>query len=66
MQRSDQESIQSMPHLTQGTIRESDKTGEYITYKRAKKSALSQQVTTRLQGTDKSVLQTNKNNNNYP
>ena len=38
-----------IPHLTQNTIWESDKTQENITYKRAKRSALPQQVTTRLQ-----------------
>ena len=37
-----------MPHLTQDTIWESSKTQENITHKRAKRSALSQQVTTRL------------------
>ena len=31
-----------VPHLTQDTIRESDKTQEKITHKRAKRSALSQ------------------------
>ena len=36
-----------IPHLTQDTIWESDKTQENITYKRAKRPALSQQVTTR-------------------
>ena len=34
------------------TIWENDKTQEKITYKRAKRSALSEQVTTRLQGTE--------------
>ena len=43
------------PHLTQDTVWESDKTQENITYKRAKRSALSQQVTTRLQEIDKAV-----------
>ena len=40
------------PHLTQDTVWESDKTQENITCKGEKRSALSQQVTTRLQGTD--------------
>ena len=47
-----------MPHLTQDTIWESDKTQESNTHKRAKRSALSQQVTTRLQGIDKTAWQT--------
>ena len=38
-----------VPHLTQDTTWESDKTQESITYKRAKMLALFQQVTTRLQ-----------------
>ena len=38
-----------IPHLTQDTKWESDKTQENTTYKRAKRSALSQQVTTWLQ-----------------
>ena len=38
-----------IPHITQDTIWQSDKTQENITYKSAKRSALSQQVTTRLQ-----------------
>ena len=43
-------------HLTQDTIWENDKnTQEIITYNTAKRLALSQQVTTRLQGTDKTV-----------
>ena len=41
-------------HLTQATIWESDKNTRKQTYKRAKRSSLSQQVTTRLQGTDNS------------
>ena len=43
-------------HLNQDTILESDKIQENITHKRTKRSALFQQVTTRLQGTDKTVL----------
>ena len=41
--------------LTQDTISGSDKTQENITHNRAKRSALSQHVTTRLQGTDTTV-----------
>ena len=33
-----------LPHLTRDNIWESDNTQEYITHKRAKRSALSQQV----------------------
>ena len=44
-----QESTQSSTTLTQDTTWVSDKTQENVTYKRAKKLALSQQVTTRLQ-----------------
>ena len=54
----DQESIKSsiyIPHLTRNTIWESDKTQGHITHKRAKRSALSQQVVKMLQGTDKTV-----------
>ena len=40
-------------HLTQDTTCESDKTQENITYRRTKRLALSKQVTTRLQLTDK-------------
>ena len=43
------------PHLTQDTVWESDKTQENITYKGEKRYHLSQQVTTRLQGTDMAV-----------
>ena len=39
-------------HLFQDTIWESDKTQENITFKKAKRSALSQQMTTRLQDSD--------------
>ena len=46
-------------HLTQDNIWESDKTQDNITFKRAKRSALSQQLATRLHGTDKTVWQTN-------
>ena len=42
----DQESIQSIRHHTRNTIREVTKTQGNITYKRAKRSALSQRVTT--------------------
>ena len=46
---------------------ERDKTQENITTKRAKRRALSQQVITRLQRTDKKARQTqNINNNNDP
>ena len=38
-----------VPHLTQNTISECDKTQENVTYKRALQSALSKQVTARLQ-----------------
>ena len=45
-------------HLTQDTVWESDKTHKKnITYRRAKKSALSQQVTTKLHDTDKTIWQ---------
>ena len=33
-----------VPHLTQGTVWESDKTQEHIAYKRTKRSAISKQV----------------------
>ena len=49
--------------LTQDTTWESGKTQENITHRRAKRSALSQQVTTRLQRTDKTVWQTGNRNN---
>ena len=38
-----------VPHLTQNTTWERDKTQENITHKKAKRPAISQQVTTRLQ-----------------
>ena len=38
--------------MTQDTTLESEKAQENITYKRAKRSTLSQEVTTRLQETD--------------
>ena len=41
-----------VPHLTQDNVWESDITQENITCMRAKRSALSQQVTTRLQERD--------------
>ena len=44
-----------LQNLAQDSIWESDKTQENITQKRAKRSALSLQVITRLQGTDKTV-----------
>ena len=44
-----------VPHLTRDTIWESDKTQGNIAHKIAKWSALSQQVITRLQGTDTTV-----------
>ena len=46
-----------VPHLTRDTIWENDKTQENITYQEAKRLALFQQVTTRLQATDKTLLQ---------
>ena len=46
-----------VPHLTPDTLWESDKTQENITCRRAKRSALSQQVTTGLQDTDKTIWQ---------
>ena len=52
-----------IPHLTQDTIWESDKTQENITYKRAKRSVFSKQVTTRLQGTNKPAWQARNTNN---
>ena len=52
----DQVSIHNhVPHLTQGIILENDRTQENITHKRTKRSALSQQVTSRLQGKDNTV-----------
>ena len=47
-----------VPHLTQDIICESDTTQENITHKRAKRLALFQQVTTRVQWTDMTVWQT--------
>ena len=44
-------------HLTQDTTWESDKNIENITYMRAKRLALFQQVITRLQWTDKKAWQ---------
>ena len=41
--------INQVPHLTQGITWESDKKHKNITYKKTKRLALSQQVTTRLQ-----------------
>ena len=41
--------------LAKDTIWESDKISRYITHTRAKRSGLSEQETTRLQGTDKTV-----------
>ena len=55
-ERKYQESINQVPHLTQHIIWESDKTLENITYKRVKRSALSQQMTTKLQGTSKTIM----------
>ena len=55
--------------MTQITILECDKTQENTKHKRAKRPALSQQVTTMLQGTDKTVRQSqtrNTNNKKYP
>ena len=53
-----QELINQIPQLTQDATRKSDKTKEIITYKRAKTITLCQQVTTRLQWTDKRAWQT--------
>ena len=47
-----------LPHLTKDTTLESDKTQENIIYKRAKRLALSQQMTKRLQWTYKTAWQT--------
>ena len=47
-------------------IWESDKTQENIIHKRAKRSTFSQKVTTRLQGTDKTVQTRNMNYKNDP
>ena len=56
-----------VPQLTQDTTWESDKNMKKITYKRAKRLALSQQVTIRLQLSDKKAWQTrNINNKNDP
>ena len=56
-----------IPHLTKENTWKSDKTQENITRKRAKKSAHSKQVTTRLQRGDKTECNTrNTNNKNDP
>ena len=52
-----------IPHLTWNTIWESEKTHENITYIRPKRSTLSQQVTTSLQGRDNAVRQIRNTNN---
>ena len=44
-----------VPHLTQDTVWESDKYTKNIRYRRAKKSAFSLQLTTRLHDTDKTI-----------
>ena len=44
-----------VPHLTRDTIRKSDKKQGNITHKRAKRSACSQKVITRLRGTEKTT-----------
>ena len=46
-----------IPHLTRDNVWESDKTQETITYRRAKRLVISQQVALRLQGTDMAVWQ---------
>ena len=51
-------------HLTRNAIWESDKTQENTTLKRAKRSAISQQVITRLQGMDKTAEQRQTSNIN--
>ena len=50
-------------HLIQDVTWESDKIQEYITYKRTKRPALFQQMTTMLQWTDKTACQTRNINN---
>ena len=47
-----------VPLLTQDTVWEKNKYTKNIRYRRAKKSTLSQQVTTRLHDTDKTIQQT--------
>ena len=59
----DLQSINQVPRLTQDTTWESDKNTRNNTYKRAKRLALSQQVTTRLQLTEKTAWQTRNTNN---
>ena len=59
----DQKTIHQVAHLTQDTIWESDKTQGKIAYKTSKRSALFQ-VTTIMQGTNKTVRQTNIKTNN--
>ena len=44
-----------VPHLTQDAVWESDKYTKNIRYRRAKKSALFQQVTYKLHDTDKTI-----------
>ena len=46
-----------VPHLTQNTLWESDKITINVIYRSAYRSALSQQVTTRLQDTDRAICQ---------
>ena len=46
-----------VPHLTQDTAWKSDNITTNVTNRRAKKSALSQQVATRLHNTDKTIWQ---------
>ena len=52
-----------VPHLTQDSNGKVTKTTENITHKKAKRLALFQQVTTRLQWTDKKAWQTRNINN---
>ena len=54
-----------VPHLTQDTIWKSEKTQENIEHKRSKRLALSQQVTTMLKATDKTVWLRQTRNTNY-
>ena len=55
-----------VPHLTQDTVWESEKYKKKIRYMRAKKSAFSQQVTTRLNDTDKTIKQRQTQNKKDP
>ena len=54
-----------VPHQTHTTIWDNNKKTRNIIYQKAKRSAFSQQVTTRLQGTGKTVWQKQTRNTNY-